>query len=78
MFLFINYAMYLRTCDLVNSADLPLLEEDLRRRLRPRRPGRIVLTFQFGLNWANYAHDVGAIVGVIIGMEVSTAFFLLP
>ena len=36
----------------------------------------IVLTFEFGLNWGSYAHDVGPIIGVIIGMEVVTAFFL--
>src|SRR5580658_3255342 len=36
----------------------------------------IVLTFEFGLNWGIYAHDVGPIIGVIIGMEVVTAFFL--
>jgi cytochrome bd ubiquinol oxidase subunit I len=36
----------------------------------------IVLTFEFGLNWGVYAHDVGPIIGVIIGMEVVTAFFL--
>jgi cytochrome bd ubiquinol oxidase subunit I len=36
----------------------------------------IVLTFEFGLNWGGFAHDVGPILGVIIGMEVVTAFFL--
>jgi cytochrome bd ubiquinol oxidase subunit I len=37
----------------------------------------IVLTFEFGLNWGIFAHDVGPIIGVInIGMEVVTAFFL--
>ena len=36
----------------------------------------IVLTFQFGLNWGSYAHDVGPIIGVLIGMEAATAFFL--
>ncbi len=36
----------------------------------------IVLTFEFGLNWGRFAHDVGPILGVIIGMEVLTAFFL--
>jgi len=36
----------------------------------------IVLTFEFGLNWGRFAHDVGPILGVIIGMEVVTAFFL--
>jgi cytochrome bd ubiquinol oxidase subunit I len=36
----------------------------------------IVLTFEFGLNWGRFAHDVGPIVGPIVGMEVVTAFFL--
>ena len=36
----------------------------------------IVLTFEFGLNWGRFAHDVGPILGVIIAMEVVTAFFL--
>ena len=36
----------------------------------------IVLTFEFGLNWGRFAHDVGPIVGVIIAVEVVTAFFL--
>jgi cytochrome bd ubiquinol oxidase subunit I len=36
----------------------------------------IVMTFEFGLNWGPFAHDVGPILGVIIAMEVLTAFFL--
>jgi cytochrome bd ubiquinol oxidase subunit I len=36
----------------------------------------IVLTFEFGLNWAGYADATGPILGPIIGMEVITAFFL--
>jgi cytochrome bd ubiquinol oxidase subunit I len=36
----------------------------------------IVMTFEFGLNWGRFAHDVGPIIGVIIAMEVVTAFFL--
>jgi cytochrome bd ubiquinol oxidase subunit I len=36
----------------------------------------IVLTFELGLNWAGYADAVGPILGVIISMEVVTAFFL--
>ena len=35
-----------------------------------------VMTFEFGLNWGSYAHAVGPILGVTIGMEVITAFFL--
>src|SRR2546428_12999452 len=36
----------------------------------------IVLTFEFGLNWSGFADAAGPILGVIIGMEVVTAFFL--
>jgi cytochrome bd ubiquinol oxidase subunit I len=36
----------------------------------------IVLTFEFGLNWGPFAHDVGPIIGVVIAMEVVSAFFL--
>jgi cytochrome d ubiquinol oxidase subunit I len=36
----------------------------------------IMMTFEFGLNWGRFAHDVGPILGVIIAMEVVTAFFL--
>ena len=36
----------------------------------------IVMTFEFGLNWGNYAAAVGPILGVIIGLEVATAFFV--
>lgn len=35
-----------------------------------------MLTFEFGLNWSRFAHAVGPILGVIISMEVITAFFL--
>ncbi|MFB7779558.1 cytochrome ubiquinol oxidase subunit I [Streptomyces bauhiniae] len=35
-----------------------------------------VMTFEFGLNWGSYAHAVGPVLGVTIGMEVITAFFL--
>src|SRR5437763_1205427 len=36
----------------------------------------IVITFEFGLNWAGYANAVGPIVGVTNSMEVIVAFFL--
>jgi cytochrome d ubiquinol oxidase subunit I len=36
----------------------------------------IVITFEFGLNWSGFADAAGPILGVIIGMEVVTAFFL--
>jgi cytochrome d ubiquinol oxidase subunit I len=36
----------------------------------------IVLTFELGLNWGNYARAVGPILGPIICLEALTAFFL--
>ena len=36
----------------------------------------IVLTFELGLNWGNYARAVGPILGPMICMEALTAFFL--
>jgi cytochrome bd ubiquinol oxidase subunit I len=36
----------------------------------------IVLTFEIGLNWGNYARAVGPILGPMICMEALTAFFL--
>ena len=36
----------------------------------------IVLTFELGLNWGNYARAVGPIVGPLICMEALTGFFL--
>ncbi|WP_405494573.1 cytochrome ubiquinol oxidase subunit I [Nocardia sp. NBC_00511] len=35
-----------------------------------------VLTFEFGLNWGEFAARTGPILGPIIGMEVVTAFFV--
>jgi cytochrome bd ubiquinol oxidase subunit I len=74
--LIVCYAMYMRTDD----------EEWLRMFRFWRRifgigfaigvVSGIVLTFEFGLNWGRFAHDVGPIVGVAILMEVVMAFFL--
>jgi hypothetical protein len=36
----------------------------------------MVLTFELGLDWGSYAADVGPILGVIVGVEVVTAFFV--
>jgi cytochrome d ubiquinol oxidase subunit I len=36
----------------------------------------IVLTFELGLNWGNYAQAVGPVLGPIICLEALTAFFL--
>ena len=36
----------------------------------------IVITFEMGLNWGVYAVATGPIIGPIVGMEVTTAFFV--
>lgn len=36
----------------------------------------IVISYQFGTNWAGFANKAGAIVGPLMGYEVLTAFFL--
>src|SRR5437016_11156052 len=36
----------------------------------------IVLSYQFGTNWAGFSEVVGNVVGPLIGYEVLTAFFL--
>ena len=36
----------------------------------------IIMSYQFGTNWSNYAEKVGNIVGPLIGYEVLSAFFL--
>jgi cytochrome bd ubiquinol oxidase subunit I len=36
----------------------------------------IVMSYQFGTNWARYSERAGAIVGPLMGYEVLTAFFL--
>lgn len=36
----------------------------------------VVITFEFGLNWAGFAHATGPVLAPIIGMEVVTAFFV--
>src|SRR5436305_13395196 len=36
----------------------------------------LVMSFQFGTNWAGFSKAVGPVIGPIIGMEVVFAFFL--
>jgi cytochrome d ubiquinol oxidase subunit I len=36
----------------------------------------IVMSYQFGTNWARFSEKAGAIVGPLMGYEVLTAFFL--
>jgi cytochrome d ubiquinol oxidase subunit I len=68
--------MYLRTHDLVYLQIYRFWKKIFAVGFALGVVAGIVLTFQFGLNWGIYAHDVGPIIGVIIGMEVVTAFFL--
>lgn len=76
IFLCINYALYLRTRDPVYLQIYRFWRKIFAVGFALGVVSGIVLTFEFGLNWGIYAHDVGPIIGVIIGMEVSTAFFL--
>jgi cytochrome d ubiquinol oxidase subunit I len=72
VFLVVCYAMYMRTND-----DVWLRMFRFWRRIFGLGVvSGIVMTFEFGLNWGPFAHDVGPIIGVIIAMEVVTAFFL--
>ncbi len=36
----------------------------------------IVMEFQFGTNWAGFAHEVGDVLGALFTYEVMTAFFI--
>ena len=36
----------------------------------------IVLSYEFGTNWAEFSHRVGNVIGPLLGYEVLTAFFL--
>ena len=36
----------------------------------------LVMSFQFGLNWARFSTATGPVIGPLIGLEVATAFFL--
>jgi len=76
VFLCINYALYLRTQDPVYLQIYRFWRKIFAVGFALGVVAGIVLTFEFGLNWGVYAHDVGPIIGVIIGMEVATAFFL--
>jgi cytochrome bd ubiquinol oxidase subunit I len=76
VFLIVCYAMYMRT-----DSDVWLRMFRFWRRIFAIGfalgvVSGIVLTFEFGLNWGPFAHDVGPIVGVMIAMEVVMAFFL--
>lgn len=76
IFLFAVYAIYMRTKDPVYLQIYRFWKKIFAVGFAFGVVAGIVLTFEFGLNWGVYAHDVGPIVGVIIGMEVATAFFL--
>jgi cytochrome bd ubiquinol oxidase subunit I len=76
VFLCLNYALYLRTRDPVYLQIYRFWRKIFAVGFALGVVAGIVLTFEFGLNWGVYAHDVGPIIGVIIGMEVATAFFL--
>jgi hypothetical protein len=75
-FLVVCYAMYMRTDDEVWLRMFRFWRRIFWIGFALGVVSGIVLTFEFALNWGRFAHDVGPIVGVIIAMEVVTAFFL--
>src|SRR5215213_9079846 len=76
IFMVVCYAMYMRTDDDVWLRMFRFWRRIFGIGFALGVVSGIVLTFEFGLNWGRFAHDVGPIVGVIIAMEVVTAFFL--
>jgi cytochrome bd ubiquinol oxidase subunit I len=76
MLLVVSYAMYMRTDDVTWLRMFRFWRRIFGIGFAIGVVSGIVLTFEFGLNWGRFAHDVGPIVGVIIAMEVVTAFFL--
>jgi cytochrome d ubiquinol oxidase subunit I len=75
-FLIVCYAMYMRTDEDVWLRMFRFWRKIFAVGFTLGVVSGIVLTFEFGLNWGPYAHDVGPIVGVMILMEVIMAFFL--
>lgn len=75
--LVVCYAMYMRTDDEVWLRMFRFWRRIFGIGFALGVVSEIVLTFEFGLNWGPFAHDVGPIVGVIIAMEVVSAFFLI-
>jgi cytochrome bd ubiquinol oxidase subunit I len=76
MFLALMYGMYMRTNNEIYLTIYRFWRKIFAIGFGLGVVAGIVLTFEFGLNWGRYAHAVGPILGVIIGMEVVTAFFL--
>jgi cytochrome d ubiquinol oxidase subunit I len=76
VFLVVCYAMYMRTDDDVWLRMFRFWRRIFGIGFALGVVSGIVMTFEFGLNWGRFAHDVGPIVGVIIAMEVVSAFFL--
>jgi cytochrome d ubiquinol oxidase subunit I len=76
VFLVVCYAMYMRTDDEVWLRMFRFWRRIFGIGFALGVVSGIVMTFEFGLNWGPFAHDVGPILGVLIAMEVVTAFFL--
>jgi cytochrome d ubiquinol oxidase subunit I len=76
LFLALMYGMYMRTDNEIYLTIYRFWRKIFAIGFGLEVVAGIVLTFEFGLNWGRYAHAVGPILGVIIGMEVVTAFFL--
>ncbi|HTU29441.1 MAG TPA: cytochrome ubiquinol oxidase subunit I [Solirubrobacteraceae bacterium] len=74
--LIVCYAMYMRTDDQAWLTMFRFWRQIFGIGFAIGVVSGIVLTFEFGLNWGRFAHDVGPIIGVMIAMEVGWAFFL--
>jgi cytochrome d ubiquinol oxidase subunit I len=74
--LIVSYGMYIRTDDEVWLRMFRFWRRIFGIGFALGVVSGIVLTFEFGLNWGRFAHDVGPIIGVMILMEVVMAFFL--
>jgi len=75
-FMVVCYAMYMRSDDEVWLRMFRFWRKIFAVGFALGVVSGIVLTFEFGLNWGPFAHDVGPIVGMAILMEVIMAFFL--
>jgi hypothetical protein len=70
--------LYLQTGRVAVARAVPVLAEDLRDLLRPGVVSGIVMSFQFGTNWAELSKHAGNILGPLLAYEVLTAFFSKP
>lgn len=76
VFLAVVYAVYLRTGNTIYLQIFQFWKRIFAVGFGLGVVAGTVLTFEFGLNWGEFAARTGPILGPIIGMEVVTAFFV--